>query len=260
MMGIDAPRETQGRSMLPLLTGQTDQSRETTFTEMNGTGLGIVMARTDRYKFCYNWNPRQIDELYDMREDPLELENLADDPEHAETVERLRQRIIDWMREMDHPLLPMAAAALDEEPRRPLNIRPEVTTCELLEDDRLRFGYRWHCDDEVEPDTRGFVQFIHPEFGEEGCGSISFRIVSWPETPTEQWRPGEVYSMPTDEVEIPAWTGEGTYDVRIGLYTPEKREGPPLKGGRRNWLVVGTLTIERDEGGDVTAATFEPAE
>jgi arylsulfatase A-like enzyme len=260
MMGIEAPPETQGRSMVPLLTGQIDVGRETTFTEMNGTGLGIVMARTDRYKFCYNWNPRQIDELYDMQEDPLELENLADDPEHAETVERLRQRIIDWMREMDHPLLPMAAAALDEEPRRPLNIRPEVTTCELLEDDRLRFGYRWHCDDEVEPDTRGFVQFIHPEFGEEGCGSISFRIVSWPETPTEQWRPGEVYSMPTDEVEIPDWAGEGTYDVRIGLYTPEKREGPPLKGGRRNWLVVGTLTIERDEGGDVTAATFEPAE
>jgi len=256
MMGIEAPPETQGRSMLPVLSGQTDRGREMTVTEMNGTGLGIVMARTDRYKFAYNWRQRQVDELYDMQADPLELENLAIDPQHASTADAMRDRVIGWMREVGHPLLAHATAARAEEPLVPLDIRPEVTRCELLEGNRLRFAYQWHCEDELEAGTRGFVQFTHPEFGEEGCGNISFRIASWPETPTEQWKPGEVYPMPVDEVTIPEWAGAGTYDVRIGLYHPEKREGPTLLTGKGNSVTVGTLTIERDEGAEVTAATL----
>ncbi len=259
MMGIEAPPETQGRSMLPLVSGQADRGREMTFTEMNSPGLGIVMARTDRYKFCYNWKKRQVDELYDMQEDPLELENLAVDPEHAELAGEMRERVIEWMRDIGHPLLPHAQRALDEEPVVPVDIRPEVMQCELLDDNRLRFAYRWHCNDELDPGVRGFVQFTHPEFGEEGCGDISFRIVSWPETPSEEWEAGEVYPMPVDEVTIPAWAGEGTYDVRIGLYNPEKREGPALEEGRGNYVIAGALTIERD-GDTVRAARFEAAD
>lgn len=259
MMGVEAPSETQGRSMLPVVPGRTPSYRDATFTEMNSSGLGILMARTDRHKFCYNWKPRQVDELYDMQADPLELENLAVDPDHADAVEEMRGVLLAWMRDTGHPLRPHAEAALSEEPFVPLDIEPEVTLCELLEDNRLRFAYRWHCGDELEEGIRGFVQFTHPEFGEEGCGDISFRVVSWPETPTEQWRPGEVYPMPTDEVTIPEWAGAGTYDVRIGLYNPEKREGPPLLKGTGNSVNAGTLTIERDAA-TVTAARFEPAE
>jgi len=258
MMGVEAPPETQGRSMLPLLSGQTGQGRDATFTQMNGTGLGIAMVRTDRYKFSYNWKRRQVDELYDMQNDPLELENLALDPGYGSAVAQMQQRVLDWMRETDHPLLPHATAALAEVPEMPVDVRPEVTQCELVDGTRLRFAYRWHCEDPVEAGTRGFVQFTHPEFGEEGCGNISFRIVSWPETPTEEWEPGNVYPVPTDEVKIPEWAGAGTYDVRIGLYNPEKREGPALLTGNGNYVIAGTLTIERD-GDAITAARFEPA-
>ncbi len=259
MIGIEAPPETQGRSMTPLLAGEQDSYRDATFTQLNSPGTGIVMMRTDRYKLAYNWKPRQVDELYDMREDPLELTNLAGDEAHAELEGRMRGRILQWMEQTDHPLLPHATRALDESPLVPLDVHPEVTVSEYLGDGRLRFGYRWIANDEVEPGTRGFVQFTHPEYGEEGCGDISLRIVSWPETPAEQWQPGNSYEMPTDVVTIPEWAGAGTYDVRIGLYNPEKREGPPLLDGTGgNAVIAGTLTIERDEGGDVTAATFDP--
>ncbi|MFW6437378.1 MAG: sulfatase-like hydrolase/transferase [Armatimonadota bacterium] len=258
MMGVEAPPETQGRSMLPLLSGQAHAGRDATFTQINGPTLGIAMVRTDRHKFAYNWKQRQVDELYDMENDPLELENLALDPGHAQTVSEMQDRVFEWMQEHDHPLLPHATAALAQQPEMPLDVRPEVTVCELTEGNRLRFAYQWHCGDSVEAGTRGFVQFIHPEFGEEGCGDISFRIVSWPETPTEQWKPGEVYPMPMDEVSIPEWAGSGTYDVRAGLYNPETREGPALIDGSGNYVVVGTLTIERD-GDEVTGARFTAA-
>lgn len=38
-------------------------------------------------------------ELYDVQNDPFELENLAAQPEHRETLERLRQALADWARQ-----------------------------------------------------------------------------------------------------------------------------------------------------------------
>ncbi|MGC9317588.1 MAG: sulfatase-like hydrolase/transferase [Armatimonadota bacterium] len=257
MMDLQAPPEAQGRSMLPVLTGESEGYREVTFTEIAGR---MVMMRGERYKFSLNWNPRQVDELYDMRRDPLELENLAGDPAHAKVAGRMRARILQWMRDTGHPLVAAAAAAAETEPVLPLDVRPEVTVAEYLGDGKLRFGYRWIAGDEVEAGTRGFVHFTHPQFGEEGCGEISFRIVSWPETPAEEWEPGNSYAMPTDVVEIPDWAGEGEYTVRIGLYNPEKGQGPALKAGTGgNFVVVGTLTITRD-GETVTEAVFTPAD
>jgi N-sulfoglucosamine sulfohydrolase len=39
---------------------------------------------------------RPVEELYDLHRDPHELENLADDPGHAETLDRLRSALDDW--------------------------------------------------------------------------------------------------------------------------------------------------------------------
>ncbi|MBN1345868.1 MAG: sulfatase [Phycisphaerae bacterium] len=43
-------------------------------------------------------------ELYDLKEDPYEMSNLADRPEHAATVKRLRDRLAEWQKRTGDPL------------------------------------------------------------------------------------------------------------------------------------------------------------
>ena len=52
-------------------------------------------------------------ELYDLDEDPWEFRNLAGDPEHAATLERLQAALDDWRRTTNDPLLdPVFVAAM----------------------------------------------------------------------------------------------------------------------------------------------------
>ena len=43
--------------------------------------------------------PRPIEELYDLQNDPYEINNLADSPEHQYTLRRLRTALVEWMHE-----------------------------------------------------------------------------------------------------------------------------------------------------------------
>ena len=69
--------------------------------EREGEGHG-KMVFDGRWKYCYDSNPTGGEELYDVRDDPWELTNLASRPEHAATVAHLRQRLLDWMLETEN--------------------------------------------------------------------------------------------------------------------------------------------------------------
>lgn len=45
------------------------------------------------------WRAKPVEELYDLREDPMELHNLAGSPEHQTIKNSLRARLHDWMLE-----------------------------------------------------------------------------------------------------------------------------------------------------------------
>jgi arylsulfatase A-like enzyme len=53
------------------------------------------MVRDERFKFVYC--PDEFDELYDMQVDPGETVNLADAPEHADTVLRMKGMLLEWL-------------------------------------------------------------------------------------------------------------------------------------------------------------------
>ena len=53
------------------------------------------MVRDEQYKFIYC--PDEFDELYDMAADPGETTNLADDPAMAETVQRMKYLLLEWL-------------------------------------------------------------------------------------------------------------------------------------------------------------------
>ncbi|MGC9360262.1 MAG: sulfatase-like hydrolase/transferase [Anaerolineae bacterium] len=104
--GVPAPATFQGQSLLPLLAGDTSQARRDILSTYFGNQFGLYsqrMVRDKRWKYVYNATAE--DELYDLANDPGELHNLALAPESAAELARLRRRLVEWMEEIDDPLL-----------------------------------------------------------------------------------------------------------------------------------------------------------
>ncbi len=127
-----APGHTHfGRSLLPVLAGETDEHRDAVFCEggrlrgerqamelesassndpsglywpRSGLQAGegpehtkAAMCRTHDFKFVRRLYER--DELYDLRADPFERHNRIDDPALAEELSRLKDRLLTWYQE-----------------------------------------------------------------------------------------------------------------------------------------------------------------
>jgi N-acetylglucosamine-6-sulfatase len=100
---VSIPQGLDGRSMLPLLTGAGDPGwRQELFYEYywerNYPQTPTMHAlRTDRYKYIHYYGIWDLDELYDLQEDPLETNNLISDPERKATIADLNKRLFDIM-------------------------------------------------------------------------------------------------------------------------------------------------------------------
>ncbi|QBR03598.1 choline-sulfatase [Paraburkholderia pallida] len=87
----DWPDPVDGRSLVPHLVG--DGGHDEVFGEYFAEGAiaPIVMIRRGAYKFIHT--SVDPDQLFDLSADPLELVNLADNPDHARTVTAFRAEI-----------------------------------------------------------------------------------------------------------------------------------------------------------------------
>jgi arylsulfatase A-like enzyme len=120
-----------GRSLLPVIAGDTDEHRDAVFCEggrlvgeeaaMEKTSLErladptsslywprlrlqlsdeqpwhtkAAMCRTRDFKYIRR--QREPDELYDLRRDPQECRNLSADPAYADVLSGLRERLLAW--------------------------------------------------------------------------------------------------------------------------------------------------------------------
>ncbi|WP_019420993.1 sulfatase-like hydrolase/transferase [Paenibacillus sp. OSY-SE] len=103
----ELPAGTDGRSLLPFIEGkEVDDWPESVVTE--GAGLGGVMftqrmIRRGDYKYVFNCG--DIDELYNLRDDPHELVNLVGHTSYADMLADMRQALASWMKEHDDSLL-----------------------------------------------------------------------------------------------------------------------------------------------------------
>jgi choline-sulfatase len=99
----DAERSLPGSSLLGLAQGEDPE--RTVFSEYHAFAsiTGIFMVRFGRWKYVHYQGYRP--QLYDLEADPLEQENPAEDPEYADTLERLREDVQSWMERTDDRLL-----------------------------------------------------------------------------------------------------------------------------------------------------------
>jgi len=97
MAGVEPPAIMQGKSMLPLFDEKKPQWRDsflfTYWRDLIPTLPRIVAVRTDRYVYSTYPDIDDLDELYDLQNDPYEMTNLAASPEHAPLVKKLAAKI-----------------------------------------------------------------------------------------------------------------------------------------------------------------------
>ncbi len=97
--GLKAPEDMQGESLMPLLEGATDKwSRDAAYYHyyeypgfhMVKRHYGIV---TKDYKLAHFYYDIDEWELYDRQKDPLELNNVYNDPAYAPVVTELKEKL-----------------------------------------------------------------------------------------------------------------------------------------------------------------------
>jgi len=102
--GVEIPEQMQGRSMKPVLEGNTpDDWRDAMYYHYYEYPAwhGVKRhygVRTDRYKLMHFYYDIDQWEFYDLKKDSLEMHNEIDNPEYQDEIERLK-KIIDEKRQ-----------------------------------------------------------------------------------------------------------------------------------------------------------------
>jgi arylsulfatase A-like enzyme len=97
----------QGQSWRRLVAGQGKSAprRDSFVYSLHGRGGSaqpVAKAlRTERYKLILNLYPKDKEELYDLKTDPLEMKNVAD--QNKELVAELKRTLIQGMKQIDDP-------------------------------------------------------------------------------------------------------------------------------------------------------------
>ena len=94
MAGLTVPEQMQGRSLLPLLKGRKPKWRTDFFYEhlfKHRTIARTEALRTQRWKYA-RYIDYDYEELYDLKNDPQEMVNLAKDGKYQQTLKSLRKR------------------------------------------------------------------------------------------------------------------------------------------------------------------------
>ena len=96
---IAIPKDMQGKSMLPVLTNKRNQERKSIYYHYYENGEHSVSPhfgiKTKRYKLIRFYKRVESWELFDLNEDPSELNNLYKDPKYGTIVADLKSQLMD---------------------------------------------------------------------------------------------------------------------------------------------------------------------
>lgn len=159
LLNLEPPSWLEGKSLMPLMRGETDRLHDALFTTVNVHASYEPMrsVRTDRFSYIRRFDGRDhivrpnIDDsltkttylesggferpvaqeqLYDLMLDPMERYNVATDPRYADALADMRQRLERFMRDTSDPLaqgvehLPWPEQAILNDPGDPSTQSP----------------------------------------------------------------------------------------------------------------------------------------
>jgi len=104
--GVEPAAPLDGRSLAPWLRGEEPDWPDGIYSQFHGDEYALCslrMVRDDEWKYVYY--PDGLDELYDEREDPFELHNLAQNADCADALRRMKDKLVQWMERVGDPLL-----------------------------------------------------------------------------------------------------------------------------------------------------------
>ncbi|WP_205942382.1 sulfatase [Pedobacter sp. SYP-B3415] len=112
LAGIKKPQQMQGASFAPLLKAEKTEWRNRFFYEYYWENAfpqtpTQYAVRTDRYKFIRSQGVWDIDQLYDLREDPDELNNLIRSAAHQQVAKELNLELWQWMEKTKGLYIPL---------------------------------------------------------------------------------------------------------------------------------------------------------
>ena len=96
LTGQPIPDSVEGESLARLIQGKKKKVRDSVFFAYKSFQRGV---RTDRWKLIYyNVKGKKTTQLFDMKNDPWEMTNLADDPTQAGRIKELTALMEDWFK------------------------------------------------------------------------------------------------------------------------------------------------------------------
>lgn len=89
---LPPPENIDGKSLVPLINGTADQVRTSLFTAYRNT---VRAVRNDEWKLI-RYPQRAHYQLFNLKNDPLELNNLASESEHRQILEEMEVLLKEW--------------------------------------------------------------------------------------------------------------------------------------------------------------------
>ena len=103
LVGLPTPESVEGRSLAPILSGERQAVYDGLFFAYRDVQRAV---RDDRHKLIeYFVDGARTTQLFDVQDDPWEVNNLADALERADDLARLREDLAEWQQIVDDPLL-----------------------------------------------------------------------------------------------------------------------------------------------------------
>ena len=106
LAGAKTPESMQGKSMLPAIKGKTTHESffYEYFREAWACGLPLMLGvRTNEWKYVTYPDIKDIDELYDLKNDPIEMHNLSQDPAYAGKLKEMKAEFERVKKEAGYP-------------------------------------------------------------------------------------------------------------------------------------------------------------